>query len=49
MHVVAVDLGRHASGVEGERALGRFFGRERVSAMAGRITAAGPASSWDQR
>ncbi|MCC6318098.1 MAG: phosphodiester glycosidase family protein [Gemmatimonadaceae bacterium] len=43
VHVVEVDL--HAQGliVDAARALGAFFGRERVSAMAARLAAAGRA------
>lgn len=41
LHVVAVDLRSRRISVDAARALGGFFGRERVSGMAARLTAHG--------
>lgn len=41
IHLVTVDLKRHGKAIDAERALGRFFGRERVSDMATRLARAG--------
>ncbi|MGQ0646465.1 MAG: phosphodiester glycosidase family protein [Gemmatimonadaceae bacterium] len=41
IHAVLVDLKQRGHTLEGERALGAFLGRERVSAMAARLSASG--------